>query len=62
MTELLDEVQHGIRSLAKRPGSTAISLLTLAIGVGANTAIFSAVSGVLLKPLPYPDAVVAQRP
>jgi putative ABC transport system permease protein len=56
MTELLDEVRHGIRSLAKRPGSTAISLLTLAIGVGANTAIFSAVSGVLLKPLPYPDA------
>ena len=55
MTELLDDVRHGIRSLAKRPGSTAISLLTLAIGVGANTAIFSAVSGVLLKPLPYPD-------
>jgi len=56
MTGLLDEVRYGARYLAKRPGSTAISLLTLAVAVGANTAIFSVVSGVLLNPLPYPDA------
>src|SRR5438477_4866274 len=56
MTGLLDEVRYGARYLAKRPGSTAISLLTLAVAVGANTAIFSVVSGVLLNPLPYPHA------
>src|SRR5580765_7792980 len=53
---LLQEIRYGARCLARRPGPTAISLLTLAIGVGANTAIFSVVSGVLLKPLPYADA------
>ena len=56
MSELLPEVRYALRYLARRPGPTAISLLTLAIAIGANTAIFSLISGVLLTPLPYPDA------
>ena len=55
MSTLIRELRQGLRSLAKTPGPTAVILVTLALGIGANTAIFSVVEGVLLRPLPYSD-------
>ena len=49
-------VGHILRGLGRAPAFTSVALLTLAIGIGANTAVFSVINGVLLKPLPYPDA------
>jgi hypothetical protein len=55
MTTIIHDLKYGLRMLARNAGFTAVAIITLALGIGSTTAIFSVVNGVLLRPLPYPN-------
>ena len=62
MENLFKDIRYGVRMLTKNPGVTFVAVITLALGIGANTAIFSGVSAFLMRPLPVPNADELIRP
>jgi predicted permease len=56
LDQLFRDIHYAVRNLGRTPGFTAVAILTIALGIGATTAVFTVVNGVLIKPLPYPDS------
>src|SRR5207247_10286068 len=56
METLRQDIQYALRNLSKTPGFAIVAIITLALGIGASTAIFSVIDNILMEPFPYPDA------
>ena len=62
METLMQDIRYGVRMLIRNPGFMIVAIITLALGIGANTAIFSMVDGILLRPLPVAHRAQRRRP